>query len=93
MEQIIRTLNERADIIIFDSPPLLAVADARILATGVDAVIIVIDAGHTRSETCRRGAEMLAQVGVKPLGVVLNKFNPKKDNSYYGYSYYYYGKR
>lgn len=92
MTMLIEKVSELADVIIFDTPPLLAVTDARILATQADVTLLVIDAGNTRSEVCRRGAELLAQIGVKPLGVILNKFNPKRDNQYYGYGYqYYYG--
>jgi non-specific protein-tyrosine kinase len=90
MEGLIAHLTEQADMVIFDSPPLLVVTDARILATRLGATLLVIEAGRTRSEVCRRGVEVLEQVGVNPLGVVLNRFNPKQDAGYYGYYNYYY---
>ena len=92
MTALIEKISAQVDVVIFDSPPLLAVTDARILATQTDATLLVIDAGNTRSDVCYRGAELLAQIGVKPLGVILNKFDPKRSNNYYGYGYqYYYG--
>lgn len=90
MSRLIDRLTGLADTVIFDSPPLLAVTDARILATRMGATLIVADTGRTRIEACHRCLEILAQVGVKPLGVVLNKFNPKQEAGYYGYSNYYY---
>jgi len=89
MEKLIRQLKEQADVVIFDSPPLLAVTDASVLAARVDATVMVIDAGHTRTEVCRRGKETLERVGVKLLGVVLNKLSRKRAAGYYYYYYYY----
>ncbi len=89
MEKIIADLVNRSDILIIDSPPLLVVADASLLATRVDATILVIDAGRTRSQVAQRSVQLLEQVGVKPLGIVLNKFDPKADTRYYGDGYYY----
>jgi capsular exopolysaccharide synthesis family protein len=86
MEQVMAQLVGQADLILFDSPPLLAVSDASILATHVGGTILVIEAARTRSEICRRGQEILKQVGISPLGVVLNRFNPTRD-VYYGYSH------
>ena len=92
MDNLIEYLSQQADVVIFDTPPLLPVTDARILASQTDATLLVIDAGHTRSDVCYRGAELLAQIGVKPLGVILNKFDPKRDSYYGGYGYHsYYG--
>ncbi len=91
MDKVLVELQKRADIVIIDSPPLLAVADSRILATRVGATILVIEAGRIHTQVCQRSGAVLAQVGIKPLGVVLNKFNPRhtKDGYYY-YNYYYY---
>ncbi len=87
MGQVIAQLVEQADMVLFDTPPLLAVTDASILATRVGGIILVIDAVRTRSEVCQRGKEILERVGVTPLGVVLNRFNPKRDAYYGGYGY------
>ncbi len=92
MEKLLAKLQEMADVVIIDSPPLLAVADSRILATKVGATIMVIEAGRAHSQICQRSGAVLAQVGVKPLGIVLNKFNPRHARDgyyYYNYNYYY----
>jgi len=89
MQKLIARLKEQADVVIFDSPPVLAVTDASVLAARVGATLLVIDAGRTRSEVCRRGKERLEQVGVKLLGVVLNKLSQKRAAGYYYYYYYY----
>jgi capsular exopolysaccharide synthesis family protein len=89
MEKLIAQLRDLADVVIIDSPPLLALTDARVLAIQVEATILVIEAGRTQSRVCQRAKDMLAQVGVEPLGVVLNKFKPKRTVDEYHYSYYY----
>jgi capsular exopolysaccharide synthesis family protein len=85
--QIIDDLKHQADVVLFDSPPVLAVTDATILATRVGGVLLVLDAGTTRSGSILQAKEALNQVGAKILGAVLNRL---KDGSR-GYYYYYYG--
>jgi protein-tyrosine kinase len=89
MKQRLDQMKGLADVIIFDSPPVLAVADASILGSLCSAVILVVDAGHTRSDMVRRGKETLDQVGLKVLGVVLNKLSARRAGGYYYYYYYY----
>ena len=79
-------LLERADIVIFDSPPTVALADAAIMSTQTDGVLLVLDAGHTRREIARRAVEGLRRVNARVLGVVLNRVPPQGE----GYYYYYY---
>lgn len=88
METLIESLKGQADVIIFDTPPVLAVTDAVVLATRVDGVLLVSDARHTRRATVRRAAERLRQVGAPLLGVVLNRVSSSGDG-YYAYQYYY----
>lgn len=89
MKQLVAELTEQCDLVIFDSPPLLVVTDASLLAAQVDGALLVIEAGKTRSQVCLRSQEIVEQIGGKLLGVVLNRFNPRRDASY-GYGYYYY---
>lgn len=84
----IEEMKELADVIIFDSPPVLAVADASILGGICNGVILVVDAGRTRTQLIHRAKEMLSQLNLKILGVVLNKLPPRNSSGYY-YSYYY----
>lgn len=87
MEQIITLLTADADIIIFDSPPLLSVADSVTLAARVDGVVLVVDAGRTRSGLLARAAELLHQAQAHVWGVVLNRVTARSGEGYY----YYYG--
>jgi tyrosine-protein kinase Etk/Wzc len=93
MQDFIRQMSARYDLLLFDSPPLLAVTDAAVLSTGVDGAILVVSAGSTRAAAIQRATEFLTAVGGKVLGVVLNNFDVKKAyGGYYGsYRYGYYG--
>lgn len=83
------------DVVLFDSPPLLAVTDAAILSRVVDSVVMVVSAGQTGLKSLERAAEILQGVGKKPAGVVLNNFNMRRAyGGYYGIyrrNYYTYG--
>jgi capsular exopolysaccharide synthesis family protein len=72
MEQAIAVLKERADIILFDAPPVASVADAAILGTKADGLLLVVRAGHTRREHAERARELLERVHVRIIGAVLN---------------------
>lgn len=92
MAEVIQSLREQADVVIFDAPPALAVTDSSVIASQVDGALLVIDAGETRREVVQRAAEMLQKGGVKLLGAVLNKLQPgKRGGYYYQYYYKYYG--
>jgi len=87
MKRLLAQLEEEAEVVILDSPPVLAVADASILASHSPGVLLVVDAGKTRSEACRQGKEALEKAGGRLLGVVLNKVVPR-GGGYYYYHYY-----
>lgn len=89
MNEIIEALRARSDMVIFDSPPVLAVADASILGSRCSGAILVVDSGHSRTEAIRRGADTLRQTKVKLLGVVLNKLSTTRSLGYSHYYYYY----
>lgn len=85
------SLDAVADLLIFDSPPLLAVADALILASSVDGVILVIDSQKTGERSVKRSIESLQQSSVTLLGGVLNKVSHgDRGHGYYYYYYHYY---
>ncbi len=86
-KRYIAELSEQADVIVLDSPPVLAVSDAAVLATLVDGVILVMDCGRTRILAAVQAAERLADVGSTLLGVVLNRVTARHGGYYY---YYYY---
>ncbi len=82
MKQVISLLVQRADLVVFDSPPVLAVTDAAVLSRHVDGVLLVIEAGRTRKKHARRALEELSQVEAPILGVVLNKIPVRGPGSY-----------
>lgn len=88
MEQLIEKLYKDFDVIIFDSPPVIAVTDAVILSTKVDGTILVVNSGHTNKDALSRCTTLLESVGTNPLGILLNGVNI--EGMYGSYYYYYY---
>jgi non-specific protein-tyrosine kinase len=89
MIEIMNRVKEQVDIVVLDSPPLLAVTDAAVLAPRVDGVLLVIKPGVTKLAACRQAVEQLQQVGANILGVILNDVDMKR--SRYRYANYYKG--
>ena len=71
MDELIAVLAERADQVFFDSPPVVAVTDAAVLATKVDGVLLVVGAGKTRREQARSAVRRLQQINARLVGTVL----------------------
>jgi succinoglycan biosynthesis transport protein ExoP len=88
MSQLIGELTEVADVVIFDSPPVLSATDAALLANRLDATILVADAGRTRRETALRAVDQLQRAGSNLLGGVVNRLQKKSGGYYYYYHYY-----
>lgn len=88
MKRLIKRIREQAEVVILDSPPILAVADASIMGSQCDGALLVVDAGKTRSDVAKRGKETLDKIGVKLLGVVLNRISHRRGGGYYYYYYY-----
>jgi capsular exopolysaccharide synthesis family protein len=87
----IRSMKEVADYIILDCPPVLAVADASILAPLVDGIIFVLDAEHSSRSALMQARDQLQNAGGSVIGAVYNNFDPNSVASYpYGYYNYYY---
>jgi len=91
MTELIEELKAQADMVLFDSPPLLGVVDAALLAHACDATLLVILAGSTRRDALTRAKEQLTQSGARLLGVVLNRVSTPR-RSYYD-DYYSQSKR
>lgn len=87
MADLTRVLAQRFDVVIFDTPPVMAVADATVLASFVDGAVMVADSNHTRKKLLRQSYEALLNVGTNILGVVLNRVSTKGRES--SYTYYY----
>jgi non-specific protein-tyrosine kinase len=73
MEEVIDAFRERADVVLFDAPPIVAVTDAAVLGTKVDGVLLVVAAGRTRRDHAERAKELLERVNVRIIGAVLNE--------------------
>jgi polysaccharide biosynthesis transport protein len=91
MRQLVEGLKERADVVIFDSPPFLATADAQVLAAMADGVLYVVQFGEAKKSAVRHAVDLLNQAHAKVLGVVFNKIDltSRRDDYYYGYYRYY----
>lgn len=78
------------DHVVYDSPPVLSVADAAIISSRMDGVIMVVQAGTTPREAVGRAVDKLRVVNARILGALLNKVDMTSPGSYYRYyrSYY-----
>lgn len=90
MRDMLKTLSERYDHILIDSPPLINVTDPVILSTIVEGVVLVICWGKSTRDTARRVRAELTSVGAKIFGVVLNNVDFRREgyDEYYYYRYY-----
>jgi capsular exopolysaccharide synthesis family protein len=84
MQQLLKILSNDFDFILFDSPAILASHDAALLAAMGHGVIMVLRAGKTSIEDCRRAKQILERAHAKILGVVLNSCDDKLANYYIG---------
>ena len=80
-DTILAGLATEADVVLLDAPPIVAVSDAVMLATKVDGVILVVNAGKTKRDLARRAKSLLEKVNAHVLGVVLNNA-PLERNMY-----------
>lgn len=79
MSEVNTALKAQADYVIFDAPPILAAADAALLAVQVDAVLLIVRAGETRRDHAARAKEALERIHARVLGVALT--NAPRDSS------------
>lgn len=87
MKDMIETLKKGFDIILLDTPPLLAVVDPVIIGSIVDATVLVLQSGKTTEKALLGAAEELGRGKVKTMGVVFNGVRLDKED--YSYSKYY----
>lgn len=91
VRDMIATLKPLYEVIIFDTPPIMGVSDASIIASEVDGVLLVIQHRSYPRAMSARAKAMVENVGGNLVGVVLNNININRDYYYYYHSYYYYG--
>ncbi|KAA3657191.1 MAG: capsular biosynthesis protein [Chloroflexi bacterium] len=83
VDQIINTLAEQADIVLFDAPPVIAVTDAAVLGAKVDGVLLIINAGKTKRDHAERAKDTLEKAKVRIVGATLT--NAQRDSVVGGY--------
>jgi len=89
MRELLEAASSTFDLIVCDSPPVIAVADGVALAAQCDGVILVIRVGTVGHEVLRRVAEQIEAVKGKILGVLLNSVDLSRDGYYYAYYRHY----
>ena len=87
LQQLIDQLLQSYDILLFDSPPALAVTDPVVLGRNLDGVLIVVDAGSTREPALVHVLTEMERVNAHVIGIILNRYRRGRSASYY---YYYY---
>lgn len=94
MGQLIEELQEKFDLVLLDSPPVLGLADSPVMAALVDGVVIVIQSDRSRRGSLKASLRRLRSMRTTILGGVLTKFDPNdmgnRYSEYYGYNYYQY---
>ncbi len=95
MRKLLNEAKTEYDFVVLDSPPLLNVADSRILASLVEGVVLVVKGGATPRELAQRAHSHARSVGANVIGVVLNNLNMRSGDDYYCryYHYDYYGSK
>jgi len=87
MSTLLTRLRTDFDMILMDAPPMIHLADARVLGRLADGVILVIRAGQTTTESALFACQRFAEDGTRVLGTVLNSWDPKTTRGY-GYGSY-----
>jgi len=90
MGEFLQQVQEFADFVVIDTPPVLAVADASILGARVDGTLFVVDADTASRTATAQARDQLENAGARVIGAVFNKFDPSQAGAYPYYYYYYY---
>lgn len=87
MPMLLKKLRAEYDMILMDAPPMIHLADARVLGHLSDGVVMVIRAGQTTTESALSACQRFAEDGTRVLGTILNSWDPKSAGGY-GYGGY-----
>ena len=94
MSLLVNQLEEEWDMVLFDSPPIVAVTDASMISAEIDAIVMVVKAGQTELSAIDRALDTIMNVEAPLIGVILNGASPEtlagKYSYYYSYYNYYY---
>ena len=85
--KIFEVLKDEAEVILIDTPPILAVADACILAGRVNGVALVLDAGSVRPQDAQKAKARLLRAKANIIGVIMNRVEIGDAELYHGYNY------
>ncbi len=91
MNEVLEKARRLADIVLLDTPPVLATSDSAVLGPRADGVVLVLSAGASKRDETKKTRELLEQVKSKILGVILNNVSEAHSHGYY--YYYSYGER
>jgi len=83
MEEVLAQIAENAQLILLDAPPVLAVADAAVLASKADGLILLIEVGRTSQQAARRACEIIRGAGATIPGAVLTEVTMKRSDLAY----------
>ncbi len=89
MRDLVKRLEDHCDLVLFDTPSAIVFSDAPMLASWVDAVVMVVSANQAPRGTERETRDLLRRAKANILGVVVNRMAPENVDSCYFYSHYY----
>jgi len=87
MARFLKRMRKEFEMVMIDAPPMIHLADARVLGRHADGVILVVRAGQTTTESALFASQRFAEDGTRVLGTVLNSWDPKSGRRY-GYGSY-----
>lgn len=86
MKEVVAKLRERCDVLILDSPPVLAVADASIAASLSDTVLLVVDPNQAKRRALKGAVEALHSLHANVVGMIINGLSETSSGYYYSYT-------
>jgi capsular exopolysaccharide synthesis family protein len=89
MTELFGRVTDEYDMVFVDTPPILVVADASVVATKVAGVIIVVDGSGTKTESLKAAMDILLRTQTRVVGGIVNKFQRPRYGNRYGYGYDY----
>jgi len=94
LREVLELISPGFDKVLIDTPPMLEIPDARVIAKHADSVILVVRAGRTTRDSVVAAYNKFMDDGTEVLGSVVNDWNPLDSSAgYYGYGYKYYGRK
>jgi len=90
MKQIVETVSSEFDMVLCDSPPIIGLTDAAILASEADTTMFIIQAGKTKRQVAMHAKQILKNIDADIFGVIINEIDYAKQYGYYYYRRYYY---